>query len=231
MPVETRIASIIPSMNPSHRSNSEWLQHLRAEGEIQAHALEDLRAIIYGGLVQGLGPYNSSGRPEITALIEETTQEALVRVLDHLDTFEGRSQFTTWVYKIAIRLAFSELRRRRWKDVSLEASLEGVDDAEPPAMTEPAGDQANPDQLAEQRDLTRLLHYLIRSELTTKQRIAFTALVLQEMPMEVTAEKMGMSRNALYKLLHDGRKHLKRRLQAHGLTVEDLLAVFEKKGR
>ncbi|MEN4011418.1 MAG: RNA polymerase sigma factor [Chloroflexota bacterium] len=218
-------------MHPSHRSNPEWLEHLRAEGEIQAHALQDLRAIIYGGLLQGLGGYASSERAEISALIEETTQETLLRVLDRLDTFEGRSQFTTWVYKIAIRLAFSELRRRRWKDVSLEANLEAENGAETPPMAEPADEQTSPERLVEQRDLTRLLHHLIRTELTAKQRVAFTALVLQDMPMEVTAEKMGMQRNALYKLLHDGRKHLKRRLQAHGLTAEDVLAIFEKKER
>lgn len=44
------------------------------------------------------------------------TQETLLRVLDQLDTFEGRSLFTTWVHKIAIRIALTELRRKRWRD-------------------------------------------------------------------------------------------------------------------
>ncbi|NOH03849.1 MAG: hypothetical protein HND47_18735 [Chloroflexi bacterium] len=35
-----------------------------------------------------------------------------------MDTFEGRSLFTTWVHKIAIRIALTELRRKRWRDAS-----------------------------------------------------------------------------------------------------------------
>ncbi|NIR25616.1 MAG: RNA polymerase sigma factor, partial [Gammaproteobacteria bacterium] len=48
----------------------------------------------------------------------------LLRALDHLHTFEGRSKFTTWVHKIAVRVALTELRRKRWEDVSLDEILE-----------------------------------------------------------------------------------------------------------
>lgn len=54
---------------------------------------------------------------------EETAQETLLRVLDRLDSFEGRSQFMTWVYTIAVRIALTELRRKRWKNVSLESMV------------------------------------------------------------------------------------------------------------
>jgi hypothetical protein len=40
---------------------------------------------------------------------------------------------------------------------------------------------------------------------------------------------MGTNRNALYKLMHDTRLRLKRRLAQEGLTPEDVLAVFESR--
>jgi hypothetical protein len=42
---------------------------------------------------------------------------------------------------------------------------------------------------------------------------------------------MGMNRNALYKLIHDARLRLKRRLEADGLTIQQLLATFAREFR
>jgi RNA polymerase sigma-70 factor (ECF subfamily) len=112
--------------------------------------------------------------PEFESLMDEVAQETLLRVLDRLDTFEGRSQFTTWVHKIAIRLAFSELRRRRWKDVSLDASME---DQDTPSMPEPVDQQANPEIQVERSDLMTRLNQLLQEELTDKQRMALQAVL------------------------------------------------------
>jgi RNA polymerase sigma-70 factor (ECF subfamily) len=71
----------------------------------------DLRAIIVKGLPYALGSHLPTGHPEFESLVDEVAQETLLRVLDRLETFEGRSQFTTWVHKIAIRIAHSDLRR------------------------------------------------------------------------------------------------------------------------
>ena len=104
----------------SKRTNEQWLTDLQTSGAIRDDALADLREIIIAGLPYALSKWLSTGDPKFEALIEEAAQDTLLRVLDKLDTFEGRSQFTTWVHKIAVRMALTELRRRKWRDVSLE---------------------------------------------------------------------------------------------------------------
>jgi RNA polymerase sigma-70 factor (ECF subfamily) len=142
-----------------------------------------------------------------------------------MDTFEGRSQFTTWVHKIAVRVALTELRRKRWKDVSLENLTENEDaPASPSLMADPA---IGPETTAEQADLLALVQRLIVEELTEKQRQAMVAVTIHGMPLEEVARRMDMKRNAMYKLLHDARLRLKRRLVSEGLTPQEVLAVFE----
>jgi RNA polymerase sigma-70 factor (ECF subfamily) len=222
------------------RTNDQWLSDLRDQGPAREAALADLRAQVLAGLPRALSPFLSPGDPRFEALTEETAQETLLRVLAKLDTFEGRSQFSTWVYKIAVRIALSELRRQKWKDVSLDELLEQKDDPEayaeassegaagvrvPPGLE--ADPAAGPERAAERADLLRTVDRIILEELTDKQRKALVAAGVRGMPLEEVARRMGMQRNALYKLLHDGRLRLKRRLEREGLSVGELLALFE----
>ena len=71
---------------------------------------------------------------------------------------------------------------------------------------------------------------LISAELTDKQRQALIAVRVQGLPLEEVARRMGTNRNALYKLLHDARQRLKRKMEAEGLSAEDVLAAFETSG-
>jgi len=215
-------------MTQPTRTNEAWLADLRYGGAIQESALADLRAVIVRGLPHALGSHLPAGHPEFPSLVDEVAQETLLRVLDRLDTFEGRSQFTTWVHKIAIRIAFSELRRRRWKDVSLDASMENED---APSMPEPADPAANPEIQAERSDLMMHLNQLLKEELTDKQRMALQAVAVQGIPLEEVARRMGMQRNAMYKLVHDARKRLKQRMEAVGMTPETMMATFEQDTR
>ena len=65
----------------------------------------------------------------------------------------------------------------------------------------------------------------IDEELTEKQRRALLA-AMNGMPLEAVADRMNTNRNALYKLLHDARKRLKRRMAAEMLTPQDVLGAF-----
>ncbi len=207
------------------RTNDHWLSDLRAGGARREAALAELRADILYGLPYALRDWLSPDAPQFTALAEEVTQETLMRVLDHLDSFEGRSQFTTWAHKIAVRVALTELRRRRWKDVSLESltnSAEGDSSPQPIADTTPG-----PETMIEQADLLARVQKMMLEELTDKQLRAMMSVAIQGMPLEEAARRLGTERNALYKLLHDARLRLKRRLAREGLTPAELLAVFE----
>ena len=207
------------------RTNEQWLTDLRADGSRREAALVDLRADIMYGLPYALRDWLSPDDPHFVALAEEVAQETLMRVLDHLDSFEGRSQFTTWVHKIAVRVALTELRRRRWKDVSLDSLLESEEGEHTPRNM--ADRAPEPESAAEQADLLAYLQRMMAEELTAKQLRAVMAVGVKGMPLEEAARRMGMKRNALYKLLHDARLRLKRRLAREGLTPAELLAVFE----
>jgi RNA polymerase sigma factor (sigma-70 family) len=208
------------------RSNDSWVSDLRAGGEVQAAALEELRSTLLAGLPYALSGWLSPADPGFDPLAEEVTQEALLKVLDNLDSFEGRSQFTTWAHKIAVNIALSKLRRRRWTDVSLEA-LTGEDGgAAHPWLA--ADSSAGPDRRAEQDDLLERINRIIREDLTEKQRRALVARLVYDMPADILARDMHMERNALYKLIFDAREHLKRRLQAEGLNPQEVMAAFER---
>jgi RNA polymerase sigma-70 factor (ECF subfamily) len=202
------------------RTNEEWLSDLRGEG--QDEALSDLRALLKRGLTYAL-----SGRPNVDeGAIEDFCQDALLKILEKLDTFRGESQFTTWAQKIAVYTAFTELRRRRWRDVSLNGIVEAREGDDSLAIL--TDSTAGPEQETAQGMLINMLQRLIKEELTDKQRQAMTAAVFKGMPLDEVARRMGSNRNALYKLLHDARKRLKKRMLAEGLSAQDVLAAFDK---
>ena len=209
------------------RTNEAWLSDLRNNGTEREAALEDLRAVIQKGLPYALSRWLSPDQPQFGALVDEVTQETLLRVLDQLDSFEGRSQFTTWVHKIAVRIALTELRRKRWRDASLDELTENEDLPPPPGLL--ADPQAGPEVSAERSDMLVRVRRIIDEELTERQRQALILLGVQDMPMEDAARRLKTNRNALYKLLHDARLRLKRRLSMEDITPNEVLTLFEQK--
>jgi len=208
------------------RSNEQWLSDLQANGEQKEAAIADLRDVIARGLPFALSRWLSPASPQFESLTEEVTQETLLRVLDQLHTFEGRSMFTTWVHKIAIRIALTELRRKRWQDSSLDEMLDNEEIPVSPSILEDPS--VTPEQSAERDDMLEHIRRVIDEELTDRQRSAIIMLGLQGMPMEEAAKRLKTNRNALYKLLHDARLRLKQRLQNEGLDAQEVLAAFEE---
>lgn len=209
------------------RSNEEWVNELRGEAARREEALADLRETILAGLPYALQPWLSAQDARFEALAEEAAQDTLVRVLERLDTFEGRSQFTTWVHKIAVRIALTELRRKRWENVSLDELVEAEDRAGfARLMTDRQA--GTPESTVEATDLMRRVERILAEELTGRQRQAMLAMAVQGMPLEEIARRMGTNRNALYKLLHDARLRIKRRLEAEGLSSDDVIEAFAR---
>jgi RNA polymerase sigma-70 factor (ECF subfamily) len=202
----------------TERTNEEWLAALR--GAERDEALADLRAFLVRGLRYALA--GRSGVDE--AALEDFAQDALLRILKGLDSFRGESRFTTWAQKIAINVAFTELRRRHWQEVSLDdLGVREDTDFIPETLADPS---AGPEQQTLQRAMLSTLHRLIDTELTDKQRQALVAARVHGMPLEEIARRMNTNRNALYKLLHDARQRLKNRMLAEGLSPQDVLAAF-----
>ncbi len=212
-------------MSSRSRDNAEWISALSSSGEARETALADLREILVSGLRRGLSAWLDPFSPQLEALAAETSQEALLRILQRLDTFEGRSRFTTWAYKVAIRIALTELRRKQWQDVSLDQMLEsGAEEGREASVADP---QAGPEASVEQRDMLVQIGRILREELTERQFAVMRAVAMRGIPMEALAQKMGIERNALYKVMHDARRKLKRRLAREGLELADIMATFE----
>jgi len=202
-----------------NRTNEEWLSDLR--GDNQDLAIEDLRRVLTRGLIYALSSRIST---DLEAQVDDFVQDAILRILDKMDTFRGESRFTTWAQKVAIRVAYTEMRRMRWKDISLEDLLpEDSGDFTPLVLADPSPD---PEKLASQSELLEMIDKIMSEELTDRQRTALLAIVQGGMPLEEVARRMDTNRNALYKLLHDARKQMRARILEKGLTAEEVLAVF-----
>ena len=200
------------------RTNEQWLMELR--GANPDEALGDLYDLLVRGLRAALGSYGGG----VDAYVEDFAQEALLRITGNLDSFRGESRFTTWAQKIAMNVALTELKRRRWRDVSLQdlfARREVADRG-------PADTQLTPEQLTFQNMVLGELRRMVDEELTDRQREAVVAVILEGMPISEVARRMDTNPNALYKLLHDARRRLKRRMEAAGLSPQEVLAAFDE---
>ena len=195
-----------------------WPAALRAtDNAEQSAAVGELRKVLQNGLRVAL----SSRRDVSEAHLEDFAQESLLRVLDRLDQFQSRSKFTMWAQSIALNVAFTELRRKRWQDISLDALM-----ADGERMTEPS--MMADDALGADEDRTRLVTVLreaIEKDLTPKQRAAIMG-ELRELPFDQIVELLGASRSAGYKMLHDARRALKQRLHEAGITGADIQNAF-----
>lgn len=216
--------SAMTTKTDTQRSNQEWLEALT--DPIAEEALVELRSILLRGLRAAL---SNRVDGDLDALTEDFTQDALLKILASLKSFRGESRFTTWAQKIAIHVAFSELRRRRWKDISIQTLIETPDGEEytPAILTD---SRITPEREATQHDLMQIVEDLVFEELTDRQRTAMLAMIQSEMPIGEIARKMDTNPNALYKLMHDARKRLQQRLEEKaGLTVQEVMALFETK--
>ncbi|MGB6043777.1 MAG: sigma-70 family RNA polymerase sigma factor [Pirellulales bacterium] len=198
------------------RTNESWIACLAGDSTDREPALSDLRILLLRGLRRSF-----ADRPHADeSLLEDVIQEALLRVLDRIGQFEGRSQFLTWAITIAIRVAYTELRRRHWKDVSLDQILEDTAHGDLQTVVT----STRPEAATKLEALIEDMYRIIDTDLTKKQRTALLA-ELKGMPLEEIGRRMGSNRNAIYKLTHDARKRLKQGLEAAGYSVDDLQTV------
>ncbi len=202
------------------RTNEEWLTDLR--GPDPDLAIEDLSKVLRRGLIYTL---SNRIKTDLETQVDDFTQDAILRILDKLDTFRGESRFTTWAQKVAVRVAFTELRRQRWKDISIEDLMpEDSGDFTPLVLADPS---PNPEKLATQTLFTEMIETMLNEDLTERQRAAMLAVIKGGMPIEEVAKRMDTNRNALYKLLHDARKQMRKTLLEKGLTPQEVIEAFQ----
>jgi RNA polymerase sigma-70 factor (ECF subfamily) len=200
-----------PSSERPHLVDLEsraWLARLGATGEDREQALAELHALLVGAARFALSRHGAQlSREGFDDLAVQAADDALVALLGRLDDYRGESRFTTWAWKFAFFEACVAVRKRRW--LGREVPLE--DDGWKALAREDA-----PDGRVEHAELLAALKAGVEEELTAHQRRVFVALALNEVPVDVLAERLGTTRGALYKTLHDARERLRLRLAEAG---------------
>jgi RNA polymerase sigma-70 factor (ECF subfamily) len=147
---------------------------------------------------------------ELEDIATQAADDATVAVLAKLGDFRGASRFTTWAYKFALLEAGVRLRRRAWQ--GREVVLD------PDSWPAFADGRSTAHEQLERAELLDALRRAVAEALTPHQRDVFVALALNEVPIDVLAERLGTTRGALYKTLHDARRKLRRELVGAGLV-------------
>jgi RNA polymerase sigma-70 factor (ECF subfamily) len=209
------------------RSNEEWLADLTDE-RTQGDALADLREYLLRAVVSYLYGHREDlanvDPRELEHLAEDSCQDALLQIMNKLDTFRGESKFTTWAYRFVINIAAGELRLHRWRTLSMESL---VSDQEIPLFTFVSDQKApDPETVAARHQVLDLLYQIINEDLTELQRFALVSVHFQGVPVAVVAKQLNSTPNNVYKLIHDARKKLKKGLQQSHYSEADVLAIF-----
>ena len=187
-----------------------WLAALRGSGPAHEDAIVRLHALLLGGARTELGRRRAAlahvRGDELDDIATQAADDALVAVLAKLDDYRGASRFTTWAYKFVLLEAGVRLRRRAWQ--GREVVLDSADWA---GFADTTGRSAH--EAVEQAELITALRRAVETVLTPHQRRVFVALALNDVPLDVLTERLGTTRGALYKTLHEARRRLRAELE------------------
>jgi RNA polymerase sigma-70 factor (ECF subfamily) len=205
--VETVARSIIDE-------TEAWVRDLRADGAAHDAAVARLHALLLRAarfeVARRRGRLPHLRGNELDDIALEAADDALVSVLARLGDFRGLSRFTTWAYKFALLEAAVKLRKRAWQGREIPV--------EPESWSAFVSDGLEPGERAEQLELLAAVQTAVARVLTPHQRHVLVALALNGVPIDVLAERLGTSRGALYKTLHDARRKLRAHLADSGLA-------------
>ena len=207
--VEPVVTRARPQTIDQARAADDWIPRLLGDQATRAEATRQLHELMLRASRHHIGRMLAAddlGWVRREEVVHAAADEATAAVLARLSQFEGRSRFTTWAYKFAILQTAVEVRRLAWRH--REIDLEAVDDPVSPAAT--------PEAYAEHDDLSHAVSDAMGRVLTAHQRQVAFVLLVEGVPVDVLAERLGSNRNAIYKTLHDARGRLRADLIARG---------------
>jgi RNA polymerase sigma-70 factor, ECF subfamily len=152
--------------------------------------------------------------PEVEDLAYQAAADALMAITGKLGQFRGESRFTTWAYKFVIFEVSVKIGRHFWRRPNVPLDAEDWDRLPDRFGFEPA-------RASEWRDLLAALRRAVDTELTARQREVFVAIVLNDVPLDAVALRLGSNRNAIYKMMFDARRKLRATLAANGYLDHD----------
>jgi RNA polymerase sigma-70 factor, ECF subfamily len=192
-----------------------WLRALSDTGPEREEAAERLHALLLRAARFEVARRQraSRGAVHLDDLAVQAADDALVAILSKLHTFRGDCRFTTWACRFVLLEAAAKVRKASWngREVSLEA--DGW------AQLHDHG-RASPERQAEAFEVIGAVRDAIAEVLTPHQRAVLVALTLNDVPIDVLAERRATTHGALYKTLHDARRTLRARLAQDGLAID-----------
>jgi RNA polymerase sigma-70 factor (ECF subfamily) len=211
-------SSVSVSAARAEQESRLWIERLGATGAERDAALAELHALLLRAARfevnrrRASSPHLRGG--DYDDLAQQSADDALVAILRKLPGFRGESRFTTWAYKFALYEAATKVRKRSWQGREITLTAEAW-----PLIAD--DHQRTAQQSVETSDRLTALHEAIEDVLSPHQREVLVALALNEVPVDVLAERLNTTRGALYKTLHDGRQKLRSALAARGLGLEE----------
>jgi RNA polymerase sigma-70 factor (ECF subfamily) len=142
----------------------------------------------------------------------EVMQDALVSIWNKIGSFEGKSAFTSWIYRVTANAGLMALRKRkrRENDIPLDASVSDDEDA-PLASLRLSDKRPLPDQVAMTGELGEQVRHAI-DQLPEPYRVVVLLRDVEELPMGEVMEATGLSEPALKSRLHRARLALREAL-------------------
>lgn len=186
----------------------EWRRTLTAGGAVQRTAetrlYELLLRVARGEVRRRSGSLPFAG-PELDDIAHQAAADAVIGVLRRLHEFRGESRFTTWAYTFAIFEVSTKIGRHYWQRRTLSLDATGWD-----RLPDRLG--ISPEEAGMAAELLAALRHAIDTVLTRKQREVLLAVVVEGVPLEALAVARRTTRGALYKVLFDARRKLRRYL-------------------
>jgi RNA polymerase sigma-70 factor (ECF subfamily) len=215
-PRPTGVTEPILGLDPVSQT---WIDDLSADGPEREPAIEALHALLLKAarfeVNRRRGAISHLRDNDHDDLAHQSADDALVAVLRKLGDFRGDSQFTTWAYKFALLEAATKVRRRAWQGREIPL--------EPDAWALIADDRSTPQRDIETKELYAAVGEAIARDLSRHQRDVLVATTLNNVPIDVLAERLDTTRGALYKTIHDARHKLRAALAARGLGVSEYM--------
>jgi RNA polymerase sigma-70 factor (ECF subfamily) len=205
-----------PPVRDLDEESAAWLRRLApggrerpaAERDLHARlvriALAEVRRRAAGGPVRG---------PELEDLAHQAAADAMLAILAKLDQFRGESRFVTWAYRFVILEVSSKLGRHFWRNPPVALDAEQWE-----RLPDRFG--LDPEQHAAAAGLLAEVRRVSDTELTAHQRRLFVAVVVDGIPLDAVAARLGLQRNAIYKAIFDARRKIRRALVAAGYLGE-----------
>jgi RNA polymerase sigma-70 factor (ECF subfamily) len=215
-------------MRMPERTNAAWVEALSAAAGPDPDVLADLRGQLeraaHFAIRRRLTGAHGVMSDEIDSLAEDCAQEALLLALQNLGTFRGEARFVTWASVIAVGVAMSSLRRRLWRDLSLDHMPDGW--MEPASSAMASSGWEHPQLAAQRTEIWSVIKGVVARDLTDRQREVLNLVVINGVDADEVAERLGVSAGALYKLTHDARRKLKAGLLTRGFSTAEILDAF-----